>query len=100
MIGREGGRILVTGALGQIGTDLVQSLRDIYGAEMVIASDIREKPNHPCILTGPYINLDVLDKNRIFEIISNHNIKIIYHLAAILSAKGEENPELCELINV
>ena len=100
MIGHEGGRILVTGALGQIGTDLVQSLRDIYGAEMVIASDIREKPNHPCILTGPYINLDVLDKNRIFEIISNHNIKIIYHLAAILSAKGEENPELCELINV
>ena len=100
MIGREGGRILVTGALGQIGTDLVQSLRDIYGSEMVIASDIREKPNHPCILTGPYINLDVLDKNKIFEIISNHNIKIIYHLAAILSAKGEENPELCELINV
>ena len=100
MVGHEGGRILVTGALGQIGTDLVQSLRYIYGSDNVIASDIREKKDHPCIQNGPYINLDVLDKNRIFEIISNQNIKIVYHLAAILSAKGEENPELCELINV
>ena len=61
MVGYEGGRILVTGALGQIGTDLVQSLRDIYGSETVIASDIREKQDHPCIVNGPYTNLDVLD---------------------------------------
>ena len=43
MVVHEGGRILVTGALGQIGTDLVQSLRDIYGSDHVIASDIKEK---------------------------------------------------------
>ena len=100
MVGHEGGRILVTGALGQIGTDLVQSLRYIYGSDNVIASDIREKKDHPCIQNGPYINLDVLDKDRIFKIVVEKKVKIIYHLAAILSAKGEENPDLCELINV
>ncbi len=100
MVERDDGRILVTGALGQIGTDLVQSLREIYGSEMVIASDIREKPGHPCIINGQYTNLDVLDKDRISKIIRDFNIKIIYHLAAILSARGEENPDLCELINV
>ena len=100
MVVHEGGRILVTGALGQIGTDLVQSLRDIYGSDHVIASDIREKKGHPCIQNGPYTNLDVLDKDGIFQLIIEKEIKIIYHLAAILSAKGEENPDLCELINV
>ena len=86
MVGYEGGRILVTGALGQIGTDLVQSLRDIHGSETVIATDIREKQGHPCIENGPYTNLDVLDKDRIFKLIVEKEIKIIYHLAAILSA--------------
>ena len=100
MVVHEGGRILVTGALGQIGTDLVQSLRYIYGSDNVIASDIREKKDHLCIQNGPYINLDVLDKDRIFKIVVEKKVKIIYHLAAILSAKGEENPDLCELINV
>ena len=93
-------RILVTGALGQIGTDLVKSLREIHGSEHIIASDIREIPNHPCILGGPFSVLDVLDEDRISKIVENENIRVIYHLAAILSAKGEENPELCELINV
>tara|TARA_B100000900_G_scaffold414853_1_gene442750 strand:+ start:2828 stop:3787 length:960 start_codon:yes stop_codon:yes gene_type:complete len=100
MVGGNGDRILVTGALGQIGTDLVQSLREMYGSDMVVASDIKSKPNHPCISTGPYIDLDVLDKERIFRVVNEQNIDVIYHLAAILSARGEENPELCELINV
>ena len=100
MDGHEGGRILVTGALGQIGTDLVQKLRDLHGSEMVVASDIRKETNHSSVLNGPYINLDVLEIEEIFRVINEHKIKIIYHLAAILSAKGEENPELCELINV
>ena len=98
MDGHEGGRILVTGALGQIGTDLVQKLRDLHGSEMVVASDIRKETNHPSVLNGPYKNLDVLEIEEIFRVINEHKIKIIYHLAAILSAKGEENPELCELI--
>jgi nucleoside-diphosphate-sugar epimerase len=94
------GRILVTGALGQIGTDLVESLRDIYGSTKVLASDIREIPDHPCVSSGPFTVLDVLDSDKIFKLVENENITIIYHLAAILSAKGEEKPELCELINV
>jgi nucleoside-diphosphate-sugar epimerase len=94
------GRILVTGALGQIGTDLVESLRDIYGSTKVLASDIREISDHPCVSSGPFTVLDVLDSDKIFKLVENENITIIYHLAAILSAKGEEKPELCELINV
>ena len=100
MVGHEGGRILVTGALGQIGTDLVQSLRDIHGSETVIATDIREKQGHPCIENGPYTNLDVLDKDKIFKLVVEKEIRIIYHLAAILSAKCEENSDLCEMINL
>ena len=94
------GRILVTGALGQIGTDLVETLRETYGSANVLASDIREIPDHPCMLNGQFTILDVLDSDKIFELVENENITIIYHLAAILSAKGEEKPELCELINV
>ena len=56
MDGHEGGRILVTGALGQIGTDLVQKLRYLHGSEMVVASDIRKETNHSSVLNGPYIN--------------------------------------------
>ena len=93
------GRILVTGALGQIGTDLVERLREIHGSEMVVASDIREIPDHPCVLNGPFLILDVLS-DKILELVQEEKIHTIYHLAAILSAKGEENPELCESVNV
>ena len=94
------GRILVTGALGQIGTDLVENLREIYGSDKVLASDIREISGHPSVSSGPFTLLDVLDSDKILKLVENENITIIYHLAAILSAKGEEKPELCELINV
>ena len=93
------GRILVTGALGQIGTDLVERLREIHGSEMVVASDIREIPDHPCVLNGPFLILDVLS-DKILKLVPEENIQTIYHLAAILSANGEVNPELCESINV
>ena len=56
-----GDNILVTGALGQIGTDLVEALRELHGSDSVIASDIREQPNHTSYDNGPFITLDVLD---------------------------------------
>ena len=56
-----GERVLVTGALGQIGTDLVQALRRKHGKDSVIASDIRESDGHSSIEEGPYIPLDVMD---------------------------------------
>lgn len=95
-----GRRILVTGALGQIGTDLVECLREIYGPNMVLASDIRDVSDHSSVLNGPFSILDVLNNEDLLRLIEKEKIQTIFHLAAILSAKGEENPELCESVNV
>jgi len=93
-------RILVTGALGQIGTELVEALRTRYGADTVVASDVRDIPDHPCVVGGPYRNLSVIDADTFDEVVVEESIGTVYHLAAILSATGEKNPELCERINV
>lgn len=90
-------KILVTGALGQIGSELTTALKKIYGNSNVITSDIIE--NCPEELQ-PYEKLNVLDKTRLGEILKKHNIEIIYHLAAILSAAGEKNPSLCWDVNM
>jgi len=80
--------ILVTGAGGQIGTVLTNSLRKKYGRDQVIATDIR--PNtHP---DGIFEQLDIMDKDRLKQVILDYKITQIYHLVAILSAKGEKNP--------
>lgn len=92
--------VLVTGALGQIGTELVSALRERYGSDSVIASDIREIEGHPVINNGPFLTADVLDKDSLKSIIEDNYVNIIYHLAAILSATGEKNPVLCERVNV
>ncbi|MBD18114.1 MAG: NAD-dependent epimerase [Euryarchaeota archaeon] len=85
-------RILVTGALGQIGTELVEVLRDKYGEKSVIATDIRE--------ANGCTQLDVMDAEGIESLVQNEEITDIYHLAALLSATGEKNPDLCWSINV
>jgi len=88
--------ILVTGALGQIGTELVLSLQEKYGLENIIASDLKEPENYD----GHFVRCDVTDLNSYDKINKENNIKIVYHLAAILSAAGEKNPELCKKVNV
>lgn len=80
-------RILIIGANGQIGSVLTDELRGIHGHENIVASDIRASEKD-----GPFEFVDVLDANRIAEIIDKYDINQIYHLAAILSAKGEANP--------
>lgn len=100
MSGGGGGNILVTGALGQIGTELVAALRLRYSSSAVIASDIREISEHPVIKNGPFIVADVLDSESLESIIEEKSITTIYHLAALLSATGEKNPVLCERINL
>ena len=86
------GRVLVTGALGQIGTELVEALRQKHGHEAVIATDIREAEG--CQI------LDVMNKNEIKALMNKEQITEVYHLAALLSATGEKNPKLCWEINV
>lgn len=81
-------RILVTGALGQIGTELVEKLRTEFGADNVIATDIK----HYNETNGIYETFDVLDKNRLFQLVEKYHITTIYHLAALLSGTAEKNP--------
>ena len=87
-----GPRILVTGALGQIGTELVEALEGKHGQGSVIATDVREAPG--CRI------LDVMDADGILALVDEENVTEIYHLAALLSATGERNPDLCWKINV
>jgi nucleoside-diphosphate-sugar epimerase len=89
--------ILVTGACGQIGSELVLALRKIY--KNVIASDLKE-PQGELKETGEFIKLDVLSKNTLNDCIKRFNVTQVYHLAAILSATGERNPELAWRINM
>lgn len=91
--------ILITGAAGQIGTELTIFLREKYGNNKVVMSDIK-KPREEIIKTGPFEILDVREINKIKEIVKKHNIGCIYHLAAILSASGEKNPDLAWNVNM
>ncbi len=92
-------RILIIGACGQIGVELTLTLRNMYGAENVIASDLRSE--HLLLRgTGPYVTLDVMNKEMLHVLIIRHNITQIYHMAAILSATGEKNPGLAWHINM
>lgn len=90
-------RILVIGANGQIGTVLTQALRNAYGMNNVVASDI----NTPLrSVIGTFEKLDVLDGERLRAVVRKYGITQIYHLAAILSAKGEQNPRQTWDINM
>jgi len=100
MSGTPGDSILVTGALGQIGRDLVEALRDKHGQDSVIASDVREVAGHPFVEEGRFVRLSVLDGDVMDSVIEDEEVGTIYHLAAILSATGEQNPDLCERVNV
>lgn len=83
-------KILVTGALGQIGSELTLALREIYGMENVLSTDIQDKENQS---DSNYEKLDVMDAGKIAEIIEKHEITIVYHLAAMLSATAEKYPK-------
>ncbi len=92
-------KILVIGASGQIGVELTLALRKIYGDAQVVASDLREQ-NPLLIGAGPYVNVDVMNKEMLHVQVIRQGITQIYHLAAILSATGEKNPHLAWNINM
>jgi nucleoside-diphosphate-sugar epimerase len=95
----NGETILVLGAGGQIGTDLVSRLRNDHGASSVIATDVRE-PKGELAESGPYYQVDVLDFNAIARIVDQHKVKQVYLLAALLSATAEQNPKLAWKLNM
>ena len=105
-------RILIIGASGQVGSELVTTLRKVHGETNVIASDIHpintKLRDHSTVIysyskniseRGPYIELNALDKNKIYDVIKKNKITQIYLLAAMLSAKSEENVELAWRLN-
>lgn len=90
--------ILIIGAVGQLGAELTSGLRNKFGKEQVIATDIREPGE--AIADGRFEILDVMDPARLDSIISQNQITQIYHLAAVLSATGEKNPMLAWQLNM
>ncbi|MDX1939790.1 MAG: NAD-dependent epimerase/dehydratase family protein [Saprospiraceae bacterium] len=89
-------QIIVLGANGQIGTVLTEELRKVYGKNNVLATDIQKQAIHE----GPFEQLDILNSQRLDEVVEKRKITQIYHLAAILSARGEQNPKWAWDINM
>ncbi len=92
-------RILVTGALGQIGSELVPALRKRYGTNAVVASDIRMRPADE-LEDGPFEYVDCTRQRALQEVVRKHDVGTIYHLAALLSAVAEERPHAAWDINM
>ena len=93
-------RILVTGALGQIGSELVVALRERYGSEAVIASDIRLPPLETLRPGERFEFLDSTNARQIQDIVRNGDVGTVYHLAALLSATSEEKPHVAWELNM
>ena len=92
--------ILVIGSSGQIGTELVNKLRSVYGNSNEIASDIRQKKSDILAESGPFEPLDVMNKELLYKIVKKHQVTQVYLLAALLSAKAEQNIELAWKLNM
>ena len=91
--------ILVIGSSGQIGTELVMKLRELYSGSQIIASDIRPSSKE-VMQTGPYEMLDIMDQKNLNHIVKKHKVTQVYLLAALLSATAEKNIELGWSLNM
>jgi nucleoside-diphosphate-sugar epimerase len=92
--------ILVTGATGQIGSELTVALRQRYGAERVVAAGHRRPPPPDVTAGGPYCRLDVCDAEAVEQTVRRYHIDTIYHLASLLSAVAEQQPQLAWTVNM
>ncbi|WP_346878064.1 L-threonine 3-dehydrogenase [Clostridium sp. UBA7791] len=93
-------RILVSGCLGQIGTELVTKLREVYGVDNVVATDVRKPEGNPIVEGGIFETLDVTNYDEFLSIAKKHEVDTIIHLAALLSAVAEAKPQLAWTINM
>ncbi|MCL6089337.1 MAG: NAD-dependent epimerase/dehydratase family protein, partial [Candidatus Marsarchaeota archaeon] len=92
-------KILITGANGQIGSELIIALRKKYGAENVVGFDLRE-PGAEQKKAGPYETGDASSREAIAAALDKHSIDTIFHLVALLSATGEKDPDFCWKLNM
>jgi nucleoside-diphosphate-sugar epimerase len=97
---KEMKKILVTGSVGQIGSELTMALRERYGNDNVVACGRKTKPSLELLESGPFEWLDVTDRESLEAVVKRHNIDTVYNMAAILSAVGEEKPQLCWNVNM
>ena len=93
-------KILVTGALGQIGSELVPALRERFGTDQVIASDIRMAQRITLEEEGPFEYVDCTNARQLQEAVRRHGVGTVYHLAALLSAVAEEKPHAAWDVNM
>ncbi|MBM3331616.1 L-threonine 3-dehydrogenase [candidate division WOR-3 bacterium] len=93
-------RILVTGSVGQIGSELTLALRQRFGAENVVATGRKTPPSDALKNSGPFYFIDVANRDTLEEVVRKHSIDTIVHMAAILSAVGEQNPMRCWDVNI
>jgi len=100
MPGRRMKRLLVTGSTGQIGSELTLALRKKYGGDNVIAAGHQRKPSNALLNSGPFEIVDIGKKENLKEAVKKHDVDTIYHLAAVLSATGEQNPQFAWNLNM
>ena len=93
-------KILVTGSVGQIGSELTMELRKRYGNDNVLATGRKTKPSETLLESGPFEFIDITKKETVENVIKEYDIDTIYNMAAILSAVGEERPIVCWNVNI
>ena len=100
MAAKQMKKILVTGSVGQIGSELTMALRKKYGNDNVLATGRKTKPSETLLNSGPFEFIDITERETVEKVVDEYDIDTIYNMAAILSAVGEEKPLLCWNVNI